>query len=398
MSYCTLDSPTLIAHRGAPSTYPENTIASIKEAINVAMRYPELPYFIETDLRLSHDGEIMCVHDASLERIAGTPAFVSDLTKEELVTLPLKAHREIFKHTPQPPVGAEHSHFPITDSDMRIATLDEVMALVTKANEVREETGSPIGLACEVKPKPLSSNRVMHNMGRAVLTGLRSIGLGSISVNHLHDNPLVPKVADYINNQIDFTSSMPSLFFSTGTLGERDIAQLNQLVTSNAKAWMHQYDESRLLTTSAAETKALEGQSLIDKVQHYVASLYVPFTYIGSHLTPDQCPMQDNQEHNQPFHNASQLFHPINDEAQMHQAIEQKVDIIATDSPAKLAEIMQTHMREVIDAPDYAQKQVNREAGKEPLALANAPQQRISHAQHASQLIEASEPSIKHQH
>ena len=67
-----------IAHRGLhTSTVSENSLAAFDDAIAAG-------YCIELDLRLSADGEIMVIHDDSLQRVCGQAGRVSRLTREEL--------------------------------------------------------------------------------------------------------------------------------------------------------------------------------------------------------------------------------------------------------------------------------------------------------------------------
>jgi glycerophosphoryl diester phosphodiesterase len=77
----TLGFPEIIAHRGASADAPENTIA----AFNLA--WQQRADGIEGDFRLTGDGRIVCIHDASTGRTAGTDLPVSGSAFEELRTL-----------------------------------------------------------------------------------------------------------------------------------------------------------------------------------------------------------------------------------------------------------------------------------------------------------------------
>ena len=57
-----MPAPWVIAHRGASGTAPENTLAAFRRAVELGAR------FIETDLHLSRDGEIVAIHDPTLDR------------------------------------------------------------------------------------------------------------------------------------------------------------------------------------------------------------------------------------------------------------------------------------------------------------------------------------------
>ena len=76
-----------IAHRGCQSLAPENTIPSFVCAARLGLQA------IETDVRLSKDGVMVCSHDDSLKRMFGLKKKVSELTYAELKSLvPVKGN------------------------------------------------------------------------------------------------------------------------------------------------------------------------------------------------------------------------------------------------------------------------------------------------------------------
>src|SRR5690349_18403037 len=70
--------PTLVAHRGYPARYPENTLLGIKAAVEAGARWFEL------DVQLSLDLLPFLCHDDTLERTAGDPRRIFDCTSNEL--------------------------------------------------------------------------------------------------------------------------------------------------------------------------------------------------------------------------------------------------------------------------------------------------------------------------
>ena len=70
--------PFLIAHRGSQSLAPENTVASFICAARLGLDA------IETDVRLSKDGALVCAHDDDLVRMFGVERKVADMTLAEL--------------------------------------------------------------------------------------------------------------------------------------------------------------------------------------------------------------------------------------------------------------------------------------------------------------------------
>jgi glycerophosphoryl diester phosphodiesterase len=67
----------LIAHRGATARAPENTLRAVERAA------PHVDA-VEVDVRRCGSGEVVVVHDASLERLTGAPGVVSELSLTEL--------------------------------------------------------------------------------------------------------------------------------------------------------------------------------------------------------------------------------------------------------------------------------------------------------------------------
>ncbi|MBE9040431.1 glycerophosphodiester phosphodiesterase [Oscillatoriales cyanobacterium LEGE 11467] len=68
----------IIAHRGYSAIAPENTLPAFARAIVAGADS------IELDVQLSADGIPMVFHDITLERIAGIPDRLDDLTREQL--------------------------------------------------------------------------------------------------------------------------------------------------------------------------------------------------------------------------------------------------------------------------------------------------------------------------
>lgn len=65
--------PLIIAHRGGAALAAENTVAAFQAAAAAGADA------IETDLRRTKDGALVCLHDADLQRLCGDPRAVADL-------------------------------------------------------------------------------------------------------------------------------------------------------------------------------------------------------------------------------------------------------------------------------------------------------------------------------
>ena len=68
----------LVAHRGYPLRFPENTLPSITAALQAGARY------VEVDVQLSRDGIPVLFHDRDLHRLCGEAGAVHDYTLQQL--------------------------------------------------------------------------------------------------------------------------------------------------------------------------------------------------------------------------------------------------------------------------------------------------------------------------
>lgn len=93
-------------HRGYSGLYPENTLLSFQKAIEAGVAG------IELDVQFSKDGEMVVIHDETLDRTTTGTGWVKDHTLEEL-----KALDASFKFRGQ-------------FGNVQIPTLDEVLSLV----------------------------------------------------------------------------------------------------------------------------------------------------------------------------------------------------------------------------------------------------------------------------
>ena len=100
--------PLLAAHRGGSLLWPENSLLAFKNALALGAD------FIEFDVHLSRDGEVVVIHDATLDRTTTGTGPVRDRTMAELKMLRLKDRSGTVSQEPVP-------------------TLDEVAAVAAQA-------------------------------------------------------------------------------------------------------------------------------------------------------------------------------------------------------------------------------------------------------------------------
>ena len=91
----------VIAHRGDHTKVPENTIASIKEAIKSGADY------VEIDLRTSKDGHLLLHHDVSVDRMTNGKGNIKALTLAEIRALKVSDKNNRTKKRYRVPTFAE---------------------------------------------------------------------------------------------------------------------------------------------------------------------------------------------------------------------------------------------------------------------------------------------------
>ena len=75
--------PQLVAHRGYPEHFPENTRIGIEAAIRAGAR------LVEIDVQLSADEVAVLLHDQNLQRVAGFKGTVHHLSYDQLYEIHL---------------------------------------------------------------------------------------------------------------------------------------------------------------------------------------------------------------------------------------------------------------------------------------------------------------------
>jgi glycerophosphoryl diester phosphodiesterase len=111
------DKVITVAHRGASGYAPENTMAAFEKAVEMNADY------IELDVQLSKDGQLVVIHDTTVDRTTDGTGEVGNLTLEELRKLDAG------------------SYFGPEFAGERIPTLEEVL----------DAYGSKTGILIEIK-------------------------------------------------------------------------------------------------------------------------------------------------------------------------------------------------------------------------------------------------------
>ncbi|MFD9500917.1 glycerophosphodiester phosphodiesterase [Streptomyces sp. NPDC060035] len=146
----------VIAHRGASDDAPEHTLAAYRKAIEDGADA------LECDVRLTADGQLVCVHDRRVNRTSNGRGAVSALELADLAALDFGSWKDHEESPDWDPVPGELTS---------VLTLERLLELVS---EVRG-TGRPLQLAIETKHPTRWAGQVEERL----LLLLKQFGLDS---------------------------------------------------------------------------------------------------------------------------------------------------------------------------------------------------------------------------
>ena len=157
--------PGLVAHRGAPTRYPENSLAGYKAVLNMAMLHPDLKTFIEVDVRTTHDNVAIALHDKRLDRTTDGQGVCYKQDWKELRKLTCRdtVHAQNegpldFKQLAQnkkieAPLWEIQPATTKGQGDYRIPTVEELLELTRITNKYLMKVGHPVGICLDLKAK-----------------------------------------------------------------------------------------------------------------------------------------------------------------------------------------------------------------------------------------------------
>lgn len=115
--------PLIMAHRGNSAKCPENTLAAFRQAI------ADGADIIETDVHVSADDVLMCIHDATVDRTTNGQGAVAQLTCAELQHLSASYGQNEF----------EREIIPTLEQLLEILPESVALALELKSDDFLEE-------------------------------------------------------------------------------------------------------------------------------------------------------------------------------------------------------------------------------------------------------------------
>jgi glycerophosphoryl diester phosphodiesterase len=83
MNVFEIERPLIMAHRGDPTSAPENTLLAMEKAVEIGADV------LETDVRLTKDNRLVLFHDETLDRTTNKSGRIQDYTLEQLKEIDL---------------------------------------------------------------------------------------------------------------------------------------------------------------------------------------------------------------------------------------------------------------------------------------------------------------------
>ncbi|MDE3036941.1 MAG: hypothetical protein KGJ21_00590 [Pseudomonadota bacterium] len=349
--------------------YPENSMAAVKEAINIAMEYPEVRFFIEMDVRATRDGKLVLMHDADVSRTTRGSGHVEEIPFAEIQALKMKSVSEIVPDGHVCTDRAQNPLFPVTDRDLHVPSLKEVLNVVREANRERGNIGSPIGLALEVKPKPPTRffPRWTALLASMLSTLLDKMGLTWLADKMMAPTPSIVPLTDMLNQHAHHGETTPVLVFSAaGAIGKRDLKELWTELSPEAKLGMMHQSGRRdpslpYVADDLARTMVLNGphsapfsdlsstKPLMNAVQK-VAGIMDSFWLIGS-LKPETKAAKRMAARGIPI---LTNFIPLDNPSDIQTAISNGTTLITANYPERAIRILREYVRVNPDSENIA--------------------------------------------
>ncbi len=164
--------PYLMAHRGNSARCPENTLAAFRQAL------ADGADILETDLHLTADGVLVCLHDATVDRTTNGRGAVADLSLDRVKTLSASYGRR----------GFEAERVPALRELMTLLPPGVALALELKTDRFLEPDVCQ-QLAAELQTGGVRERTVVLSFSMARLQAMRraapDIPTGFITLNRL---------------------------------------------------------------------------------------------------------------------------------------------------------------------------------------------------------------------
>jgi glycerophosphoryl diester phosphodiesterase len=148
----------VVAHRGASSLAPENTLASVQKALELGADHCEI------DVQLTKDGEVVLLHDSKLKRTAGKPGALIDYTLDELGEFEVGSW-----------FGQDYRGEPIPTLRQVIRAVKGKMLLNIEIKVSREETDIVRKVVDIIHSEGISKKCLVTSFGRLIVEKVKEI-------------------------------------------------------------------------------------------------------------------------------------------------------------------------------------------------------------------------------
>jgi len=176
----------VIAHRGGAGIAPENTLVAFRKSVELGVD------FLELDIHASKDGELIVIHDESIDRTTNGNGLVSSKTRDELQKLDagytwtnddgktfpyrgkgvkLSILREVFQTFPEIRINIEAKHSepspatPLCDLIREFKRTDKVIVASTVSSFLAEFRRECQGVATSASPAEAIGFFVRYKVG-----------------------------------------------------------------------------------------------------------------------------------------------------------------------------------------------------------------------------------------
>lgn len=178
----------LVAHRGLPVRFPENTLAGAEAAIACGAR------FLEVDVQLTRDGVPVLVHDRRLERLCGRDLDLFELDLADIAGLDFNEPGRLGPDLTPAPVGR------LADLATVVARHPELRLFVELKPESLEHFGrEPMVAAAAAAVAACAGQVVFISFDLPALEVVRLMGGFPVGVVHhhwaFHRDPVLARLA-----------------------------------------------------------------------------------------------------------------------------------------------------------------------------------------------------------
>lgn len=168
--YFDVPSPVAIAHRGGAWEGIENSLEAVRRCVDLGYRY------IETDVHLSKDGEVIAVHDPTLDRTTDARGRIRDLSWDDISKARIGGTATI------PRLHDLLDEFPDLRFNIDAKVADVVVPLVQLIQSRGAEAADRICLASFSdarlrRMRILTHGRVATSMGQREVARLRAVSM-----------------------------------------------------------------------------------------------------------------------------------------------------------------------------------------------------------------------------